>query len=253
MPKNEGGMGFKELRKFNDVMLAKQVWRLVHDKEYLFYRVFKAKFFPSGDIFSAQVKSGSYAWRSILKAQYLIAEGARYRVCNGQTIRIYQDCWLPGDGSGKVISPPSLLSADARVADIIDANSDWWNVYLLERVFLPFEAQKIKSIPLCLIPQEGTLIWPKTKDGQYSVKLGYQLLCAKELNGSASRSSNEVNQRMWSGLWRLKVPNKVKTFAWQACSESLPTMVNLARRRVVLSNSCTSCNKEHCDSCFMGL
>ena len=152
MPKNEGGMGFKELRKFNDVMLAKQVWRLVHDKEYLFYRVFKAKFFPSGDIFSAQVKSGSYAWRSILKARYLIAKGARYRVVNGQKVRIYQDCWLPSDESSKVISSPSLLSADARVADIIDANSDWWNVYLLERVFLPFEAQKIKSIPLCLIP-----------------------------------------------------------------------------------------------------
>ena len=49
---------------------------------------------------------------------------------------------------------------------------------------------------------------------------------------------------MWSGLWRLKVLNKVKTFAWWACSESLPTMVNLARRRVVLSNSCTSCNRE---------
>ena len=180
LPKNEGGMGFKELRKFNDAMLAKQVWQLVHDKESLFYRVFKAKFFPSDDIFSAQVKLG------ILKTRYLIAEGARYRVGNGQTIRIYQDRWLPGDGLGKVISPPSLLSADARVANIIDADLGWWNVYLLERVFLLFEAQKIKSIPLCLIPQEDTLVWPKTKDGQYSVKLGYQLLCAKEFSGSAT-------------------------------------------------------------------
>ena len=104
-------------------MLAKQVWRLVHDKESLFYWVFKAKFFPSGDIFSAQVKSGSYAWRSILKARYLIAEGAIYRMGNGQSVRIYQDCWLPSDGSGKVISPPSLLSADAKVANIIGADS----------------------------------------------------------------------------------------------------------------------------------
>ena len=62
MPKNEGGLNFKDLRKFKEAMLAKQVWRLIHDKESLFYKVFKAKFFPNGDIFSAQLKSGSYAW-----------------------------------------------------------------------------------------------------------------------------------------------------------------------------------------------
>ena len=60
---------------------------------------------------------------------------------------------------------PSLLSANAKVADFIDADSGWWNVYLLDRVFLSFEAQKIKFIPLCLAPREDTLIWPKSKDG----------------------------------------------------------------------------------------
>ena len=62
LPKCKGGMGFKELKKFNEAMLAKQVWRLIHDKESLFYRVFKAKFFPTGDVFDAKIKSGSYAW-----------------------------------------------------------------------------------------------------------------------------------------------------------------------------------------------
>ena len=95
-----------------------------------------------------------------------------------------------------------------------------------------------------MTPQEDPLIWPKSKDGQYSVKLGYQLLCAKENSGSASGSTNEVNKKMWSGLWRLKVPNKIKTFVWRACTESFPTLVNLARRKVVLSNSCISCNRE---------
>ena len=62
LPKNEGGLNFEDLRKINEAMLAKKIWRLIHDKESLFYKVFKANFFPNGDIFFAQLKSGSYAW-----------------------------------------------------------------------------------------------------------------------------------------------------------------------------------------------
>uniref|UniRef100_A0A7N2N0P5 Reverse transcriptase zinc-binding domain-containing protein n=1 Tax=Quercus lobata TaxID=97700 RepID=A0A7N2N0P5_QUELO len=53
-PKSKGGLGFRELGKFNEVMLGKQVWRLVHDTDSLFFRVFKAKYFPTGTIFDAK-------------------------------------------------------------------------------------------------------------------------------------------------------------------------------------------------------
>ena len=56
-----GGMGFKDLCMFNEALLTKQVWRLVHDKHSLFYKVCKAKYFLYGSIFYASVSSGSYA------------------------------------------------------------------------------------------------------------------------------------------------------------------------------------------------
>ena len=90
-PKAEGGMGFKELAKFNDAMLARQVWRLVKDQNSLFYRVFKAKYFPRGSIFEASAATGSFAWQSILKARKVVSLGMRWRLGDGRSIKIYDD------------------------------------------------------------------------------------------------------------------------------------------------------------------
>ena len=44
-PKLEGGMGFKDLLLFNEALLGKQTWRLLHNKNSLFYRVLNHDFF----------------------------------------------------------------------------------------------------------------------------------------------------------------------------------------------------------------
>ena len=85
---------------FNEAMLAKQVRRLIHDMNSLFYRVFKAKYFLDGSIFEAKEKSGSYAWKSILRARKVISMGAKWQVRYGLSIRIFKDSWLPREGNG---------------------------------------------------------------------------------------------------------------------------------------------------------
>ena len=99
--KMEGVLGFKDLCKFNEAMLAKQVWRLIHDRESLFYRDFKAKYFPNCSIFEAKSTSKSFAWKSILWSRNLINRGARWRVGDGETIRVFQDVWLVNTTDGK--------------------------------------------------------------------------------------------------------------------------------------------------------
>ena len=68
-PKMEGGEGldFKDLCKFNEAMLAKQVWKLLHDTKSLFYKVFKTKYFPNCSLFEAKSSSCSFAWKSFYR------------------------------------------------------------------------------------------------------------------------------------------------------------------------------------------
>lgn len=89
-----------------------------------------------------------------------------------------------------MVSPCTVLPTNAVMADLFDEGLGWWNVMLIEGCFLPFEAQKIKSTPVCLTLQEDIPIWPKSKDGVYRVKTGYQQLCGMEGKEEASGSGS---------------------------------------------------------------
>ena len=75
--------------------------------------------------------------------------GAKWRVGDGESIRIFKDCWLP---RSTVTPIPSVLDSEARVTDLIDFEVGGWNDQMLDSCFIPFEAQQIRSIPLCVSP-----------------------------------------------------------------------------------------------------
>ena len=152
-PKEEGGggMGFIDLCKFNEALLAKQVWRLVHDKHSLFYKVFIAKYFPHKSSSEATISSGSFAWQSILKSRHLIEASARWRVGEGQHVRIFTNKWLP-NGEGVLSSSLGELHLKATVSKLINRTSGWWNVQLIDRCFHPQDAARIKALLLYSTP-----------------------------------------------------------------------------------------------------
>lgn len=49
--KEDGGMGFRDLGKFNISLLAKQGWRFISHPDSLLARVMKAKYYPRSNFF----------------------------------------------------------------------------------------------------------------------------------------------------------------------------------------------------------
>lgn len=67
---------------------------------------------------------------------------------NGRKINIYGDRWLPGGDSAYVVSPRNGAASNWAVEKLMTARGEGWNVQLVDALFLPFEAQRVKGIPL---------------------------------------------------------------------------------------------------------
>ena len=201
--KSEEGMGFKDLVRFNEAMLAKQIWRLQTEKEFLLYKVFSTKYFPLGSVFEARSSTGSFAWQSLLKARHVIEKGMLWRVGDGTQIWVFHDKWIPGYFPTRAVSRTLGFEDDSTVSSLINQTTMEWDGQLIDLKIAPFMAQKIKAIPLCRSVMRDCIVWPRTRDGNYSVKTGYQLLGELENREEASGSNSNNLRSFWKGIWKM--------------------------------------------------
>ena len=176
LAKSDGGLGFWDLVSFNTALLAKQIWRLLINPNSLAARVIGAKYFPSTTVLEAQVgKRPSFAWRSIMAAKGLVKQGLIWRIGDGSEIKIWGDRWIPTPTTFMIQSPIRGLEENDKVEVLINHNSRSWKSTFIDDIFLPHEAQVIKSIPLSPIPTKDKLVWRCTPNGQFSVWSAYHL------------------------------------------------------------------------------
>ena len=145
VPKNQGGMGFRDIHCFNLAMLAKQAWRIIENSDSLCATVLRAKYFPNGDLLNTKLKRAllllGKAGVNCLNLGYI------WRVGNGHNIDIWEDAWIPNCANRKVITPrgSNLIS---RVSYLIDPVTSNWDENLVTQMFLPVDAQRILAILL---------------------------------------------------------------------------------------------------------
>ena len=180
----------------------------------LVYHVFKARYFPICDFVEASLGNNpSYVWRSLMAAQKIVRHGLRWQIGNGLNVQVWNDKWLPSSSIFKVVSPRLNSPADLRVSKLIDSENMCWNLHLLQQLFLPFEVEEIRSVPLSNSLPPDKLIWTGTSNGLFTVRIAYKLALECSGDSGSNSSSDDSHLRcFWKKLWRLPTPHKVRHF-----------------------------------------
>jgi len=125
---------------------------------------------------------------------------------------LFYDNWIPSQFRIKAIPNNTEALSEATVSSMIDLESKEWNIEKFQNGVAPFFIHKIMSIPIWKTVQDDVIIWPRSKDGSYTVRIGYQLLYEFENFDEATSSNPASSKAFWNRIWKLNIPNKMRFF-----------------------------------------
>ncbi|XP_045791342.1 uncharacterized protein LOC123886049 [Trifolium pratense] len=163
-----GGLGVRQLREFNIALLGKWCWRMLVDREGLWFRVLVARYGLEGGSLRAGGQRGSVWWRELVRIREGVGEpgGSWFsehvsrRVGDGSDTLFWTDPWLDGI---------SLRERFGRLFELADQVIDRWH-------------------------------WRLDPDSGYTVGGVYQLLTSQE-----SVTLEDADKLIWHSQVPLKV------------------------------------------------
>ncbi|XP_019168807.1 PREDICTED: uncharacterized protein LOC109164714 [Ipomoea nil] len=176
VPKKFGGMGFRRVREMNLAMLGKQGWNFLTKPDALVTKVFKARYFPNCSFLEAKRGSNpSFVWSSIWESQTVLEKGLRWRVGNGESIRVWGDPWLPDELNPCIETPIQHYLENPFVRSLMCVNTSQWHLGVVRDIFCERDVKKIMSVPIPSAGVRDSLYWYKEMNGLYSVRSGYRV------------------------------------------------------------------------------
>ncbi|GKV00002.1 hypothetical protein SLEP1_g12766 [Rubroshorea leprosula] len=225
--KEEGGLGVKDLQKFNVALMGKWLSR----------------------------KVGSLWWRDIrrLKAGEGVNvrglwEDFRLKIGEGRGVKFWWDTWCGEECLANKFPRLYLLSTGKEKECHEMGNEDrtlWkWNLSW-RRNLLEWEEEAVRELQGMI---EGVKItpgcpnrweWSHSTEGQYSTKIAYQKLSMPR--------KNPEEEKIFKRVWNPIVPTKVAALNWKTLLDRIPSKLNLIKRGIIkdmAEGNCVLCNEE---------
>jgi hypothetical protein len=242
-PKSYGGLGFKDLRLFNQALLSHQAMRLIMNPVSLCSQVLKARYFPQGNLLDmTPAGEASATWRAIEYGVELLKHGAINMIGDGDSTRIWRDNWIPRMPNMRP-SRPIRACTLRRVSQLMSQGSNEWDEATLRRYFQPWDVDKILKIKLPTNKILDWVAWQYEKSGVFLVMSAYRLALTRAQNLDEIGSSTTANgeHSVWRKIWKLPVLPKVQNFIWKVTRSGLPTNANRRYRHLTNDASCEMC------------
>jgi len=244
-PKEEGGLGVRRVGAFNLSLLGKWCWRMLVEKESLWYRVLKTQYGEEGGRLCECGRQSSMWWKTICKVREGVGEGVgnwfEENICrvvgDGRDTYFWYDTWL-GDVPLRLKYPRLFdltMDKECKVADM--GRMGWTvdgQVWEWRRRLFAWENECVRECCVLLnnfvLQANVTDKWRWLLDpvNGYSVKALYRYIT----------STGHISDRsLVDDVWHKLIPSKVSVLVWRLLRNRLPTKDNLVHRGVLLSTN----------------
>ncbi|GKV27402.1 hypothetical protein SLEP1_g36575 [Rubroshorea leprosula] len=218
-PKEEGGLGVRDLRTFNIVLLGKWWGRMAGKERGLWKRVLNTKYgVEEGrwlEWVRGEIKGGSYWWRDLCRINFILpnrenwlGEGFNIHLGDGGGIRFWKDVWLGEVNLATRFPKLFLLSTgkDNKIQQMGEWYNNMWQWKLTwRRSMRGWEEEKLQELFNLMLNitldrgQQDAWCRRHTKEGIYTAKLGYLLL--RDQQGGD-------DTKLFRKVWNKYIPNK---------------------------------------------
>jgi hypothetical protein len=252
-PKNEGGLGIRNLQAMNQGLILMAAWRIADQPNNFFHAVLKSKYFPNSSIWRPNPNAPKSAfWASIIKTLPILKAHCFYQITRGH-ISIWSTPWCQNWThiyDSLIIQQDSFVYP-AQVKDLWLPNQKQWDHHLIDTLFQQPMASIIKSTDIIHSQEDDILCWKLTPSGKCNTKSAYRA-CLQNLQEHGEPKPRQVHPhtvQLLNLIWKNRqITPRVQAFGWRILRRAIPTGARAGKFSKHISKLCSRCGMEEDDT-----
>lgn len=206
-PKDEGGLGFHNLRTLNKAHMMKLVWSMISNPDKLWVRIMKAKYSCGVQAMPRFVHNANSAstWKAMVSAWGDVNCNLIWVVRNGRGIRFWRDSWIPGVGVLADFLASSIPVGEIEFPVSHYSRNGHWDWEKIQCVVPSEICDRLAALRPPSAGQSDFPCWSLTSTGDFSLKTAYSFLARPH------EELEDLNP-LFNKVWRWQGPNPNRAF-----------------------------------------